>query len=266
MAKLKTEEEKFRGLRRFNAAMFVLHFVQAVALLVITYIVIGQDVSLPVKSYFLTNFDPVTQTISGVEETLFSLPLAPLVAGFLFFSAFDHLLIAGPLYKRYEAGLRQGHNYFRWYEYAFSSSLMIVVICMLVGIYDIAALIAIFSINACMNLFGLLMEKINQYTNKVDWTAYIYGTFAGLIPWLAIAIYLFGAGSTERMPDFVYWIFLTIAVFYFSFAFNMVLQYRRKGRWKDYLFGERVYIVLSLVAKTALAWQVWAGTLAPLGS
>jgi hypothetical protein len=31
------------------------------------------------------------------------------------------------------------------------------------------------------------------------------------------------------------------------------------------MFGEYVYIVLSLVAKTVLAWQVWAGTLAPLG-
>ena len=74
MPKLKTDEEKFRGLRRFNAAMFVLHFVQAILLLIITYMVIGQDVSLPVKSYFLTDFDPVTQTVSGVEETLFSLP------------------------------------------------------------------------------------------------------------------------------------------------------------------------------------------------
>jgi hypothetical protein len=47
-----------------------------------------------------------------------------------------------------------------------------------------------------------------------------------------------------------------------SFAVNMWLQYRRVGRWRDYLFGERVYVLLSLVAKSALAWQVFAGTLA----
>ncbi|MDH5294973.1 MAG: hypothetical protein OEW91_14955, partial [Acidimicrobiia bacterium] len=34
------------------------------------------------------------------------------------------------------------------------------------------------------------------------------------------------------------------------------------GRWRDYLFGERFYILLSLVAKSALAWQVFGGTLA----
>jgi hypothetical protein len=41
----------------------------------------------------------------------------------------------------------------------------------------------------------------------------------------------------------------------------MFLQYRKVGPWKDYLFGERVYVFLSLFAKSALAWQVFAGTL-----
>jgi hypothetical protein len=44
----------------------------------------------------------------------------------------------------------------------------------------------------------------------------------------------------------------------------MFLQYKKVGRWKDYLFGERMYIILSLTAKTLLAWQIFAGTLAPV--
>jgi hypothetical protein len=44
----------------------------------------------------------------------------------------------------------------------------------------------------------------------------------------------------------------------------MVLQYMEIGRWKSYYFGEKMYIVLSLVAKTALAWQVYFGTLRPV--
>ncbi len=42
----------------------------------------------------------------------------------------------------------------------------------------------------------------------------------------------------------------------------MVLQYKRIGRWADYAFGESTYVLLSLVAKSALAWQVFGGTLA----
>ncbi len=52
-------------------------------------------------------------------------------------------------------------------------------------------------------------------------------------------------------------------MFFNVFAVNMLLQYRRLGRWRDYLYGERVYMLLSLTAKSALAWQVFAGTLQP---
>jgi hypothetical protein len=42
----------------------------------------------------------------------------------------------------------------------------------------------------------------------------------------------------------------------------MWLQYRQTGPWRSYLFGESVYIFLSLTAKSALAWQVFFATLA----
>ena len=61
-------------------------------------------------------------------------------------------------------------------------------------------------------------------------------------------------------PGFVYGIFVSLFVFFNVFALNQWLQYRAVGRWRDYLFGENVYIVLSLTAKSALAWQVFGGT------
>jgi hypothetical protein len=61
---------------------------------------------------------------------------------------------------------------------------------------------------------------------------------------------------------FVYAIIFSLFAFFNVFALNQWLQYRARGRWRDYLYGERAYIVLSLTAKSALAWQVFAGTLA----
>jgi hypothetical protein len=61
----------------------------------------------------------------------------------------------------------------------------------------------------------------------------------------------------------VYLIFVSLFVFFNSFAANMLLQYRQVGPWRSYLFGESVYILLSLVAKSLLAWQVFANTLVP---
>jgi hypothetical protein len=143
---------------------------------------------------------------------------------------------------------------------------MIVLIGMLVGIYDLGAIILIFGINAMMNLFGIMMELHNQHTQKTNWTAFVYGSVAGIIPWIVIVTYFLGslAGGGGKPPAFVYAIIPTLFVFFNIFAVNMVLQYKKVGPWKDYLYGEGVYIILSLAAKTILAWIIFAGTLAPV--
>lgn len=70
-----------------------------------------------------------------------------------------------------------------------------------------------------------------------------------------------GSGTNE-VPGFVYGIVGSLFVFFMSFALNQWLQYRRIGKWADYGYGEKVYLVLSLVAKSALAWQIFGGSLA----
>lgn len=253
-------EARLAGLRRFNAAMGVLHLVQGVLMLVLS-----SDFSLPVTTAF-SRFDSAAGRLVPDFKTAFELRLGPLVAGFLLLSAVAHFLIAAPgIYAWYARNLRRGVNYARWVEYSLSSSLMIVVIAMLVGIYDVVALLAIFAVNATMILFGWMMELHNQTTARTDWTSYWFGVIAGAVPWIAVAIYLIGAGGPEGgPPGFVYGIFFSIFLFFNVFAVNMVLQYRKVGRWRDYLYGERAYILLSLFAKTALAWQVFAGTLRPV--
>ena len=118
-----------------------------------------------------------------------------------------------------------------------------------------------------MNLFGYMMELHNQTTKKTNWTAYVFGCIAGIVPWIVILGYFFGTvnanGVWEIMPGFVYGIIASIFVFFNIFAINMYLQYKKVGPWKQYVFGEFVYILLSLVAKSALAWQIFSGTLRP---
>ena len=58
-------------------------------------------------------------------------------------------------------------------------------------------------------------------------------------------------------------IFVSLFISFNIFAITMILQYRKVGRWRDYLTGEKTYMFMSLFAKTILAWQVFAGTLAP---
>ncbi len=213
----------------------------------------------------VTNTFPAGQPGMGKAgpETLFSLRIGPMVALFLLISAVAHFLLATILYDWYVKNLKKKINHLRWVEYSFSSSIMIVVIAMLVGFFDISVLILLFVVNASMIFFGWLMELYNQKTEDTKWSPFIFGCIAGAAPWIAIAIRLLTAvlNSSVNVPGFVIWIFVSIAIFFNIFALNQFLQYKKVGPWKDYLFGEKMYIVLSLVAKSALAWQVFAGTL-----
>ncbi|MGB6836210.1 MAG: heliorhodopsin HeR [Dehalococcoidia bacterium] len=255
-----SEDARYARLRLFNAAMGILHLLQGGLM-----ILLSNDFTLPLTTSFL-EYDPQTDSIDPVTKTAFDLRIGPLVAVFLLISAVAHFLVASPgIYRWYVLNLKKRINFIRWYEYALSSSVMIVVIAMLSGMYDLPALMLILTLNATMQLFGLMMELHNQATEKTNWTSFIFGVFAGIVPWIAIALYFGGAAGSElnAIPTFVYWIYVSIFLFYNVFALNMFLQYKGVGPWRDYLFGERTYILLSLLAKSALAWQVFAGTLRP---
>ena len=254
------DEQTFTGLRRFNAVMGALHLLQGILM-----IVLSNDKTYPFTTAYLRfdvdNFKLVSN-LQNAGELLFG----PAVAVFLLLSAVAHFFLSTVGYKWYVKNLKKGMNPARFYEYALSSSLMIVLIAMLVGVYDIPSLILLFALNAMMNLFGHMMELHNQTTSRTNWTAFIYGCIAGIVPWITIILYLFGAAQSAdaNPPAFVYAIIGSIFVFFNIFAVNMFLQYKKIGPWRNYLFGERMFIVLSLVAKTALAWQIFAGTLAPV--
>jgi hypothetical protein len=250
----------YRGLGRFNLIMGFLHLLQGILM-----IVLSNATTYPVYTYFLT-FDAESLSLVPNPTLIYELRFGPAVAVFLLISAVAHFYLSTLGYDRYVRNLKKGMNPVRFYEYALSSSWMIVLIGMLVGLWDLGALILIFGLNATMNLFGNMMELHNQRTEETNWTSFIYGCFAGIVPWIVITMYFVGAVNSgdAKPPVFVYAIVPTLFVFFNIFAINMVLQYKKVGRWKDYLFGERIYIILSLTAKTTLAWIIFAGTLAPV--
>ncbi|WP_302082641.1 heliorhodopsin HeR [Salinibaculum rarum] len=251
------ESARNTRLRLWNSVMAVLHFVQGVAM-----VLIAESVLWPVTRTRYT-FNPETQSIVPETVAFLDLNLPLLVAGFLFISAFAHTIIATVRYDRYVQYLDRGMNPYRWYEYSVSASLMIVVIGMLAGVWDAGTLVALFGLVAVMNLAGLLMEQRNESTEQTDWKPYWVGVLAGLVPWITIAITFIGSvtASNGEFPEFVIYIYISIFVFFNLFALNMALQYLEVSRWKNYIFGEKMYILLSLVAKSALAWQVYFGTL-----
>lgn len=257
--------DTYQKLRRFNLIMGFFHLVQGLLMLFLASTVIQKIGEFqPTIVQFFLQFNPATQSLEVATKELFDLPFGVLVASFLLISALAHGLIY--LSKDYYVNeLKKGINSFRWFEYAFSSSIMIVLIATLFGIYDIASLVLIFIVNASMNLFGLDMEQMNAgfEKGKVNWGPFIWGSVAGIAPWIAILLYMFGTGNFSDVPWFVWAIVGTYFVAFNTFPINMTLQYLKVGKWKDYLYGERTYIVLSLAAKSILAWLVLFGAMQP---
>lgn len=245
-------QPKLTNLRQWNIGLTVLHAVQAALILLLS-----SDFAITITSTFPQGPPGSRPPIS---DDFFDLPIGPAVAIFLGLAALDHLLTATIFRGKYERDLASGINRFRWIEYSLSATLMVVLIASFTGITDIAAIVAIVGANVAMILFGWLQERLNPpERDSTTMLAFWFGTVAGLAPWVAILINVMGS---ETVPGFVYGIVIAEFIFFFSFGLNQWLQYRKVGRWVDYLFGEKAYLVLSLGAKSVLAWQIYGGSLA----
>lgn len=247
------DDRTYSRLRAFNLVAGVLHALQATVVLVLS-----NDFALPVTATFMEG--PPGQSPPELTSW-FDIRIGPAVAAFLYLSALAHFVISSPgVFGWYRRQLERNRNYARWVEYSASASLMIVLIAMLTGISDVAALLALFGVNTSMILFGWLQEKYEE-PGSGGWLPFWFGCIAGAVPWVAIGIYILSPTTEAQAPGFVYGIFVSLFAFFNVFALNQVLQYRQSGPWRNYLFGERAYIVLSLTAKSALAWQVFFPTL-----
>ena len=245
-------DQRLAGLRRWNLGLTVLHLAQAVVVLVL-----AGDFAITVTSSFPQG---PPGTAAPAPDALFDVRIGWAVAVFLGLAALDHLLTATVVRPTYERDLARGINRFRWAEYSVSATLMVVLIGFYSGISGINAVIAVAGANVAMILFGWLQELMNPPgRERTTMLPFWFGTLAGLAPWAAIAVNIVGS---ETVPGFVYGIVLAQLVFFFSFGLNQWLQYRGLGRWTDYAYGEKVYLVLSLVAKSVLAWQIFGGSLA----
>jgi len=244
-------EERLAGLRRWNLGLTVLHLAQAVAIAIL-----AGDFAIAVTSSFP---EGPPGTPAPTPETLFDVRIGWAIAIFLGLAALDHLITATVSRDVYERDLRRGINRFRWVEYSFSATLMIVLIGFYSGITSINAVIAVIGANVAMIWFGWIQERMNPPgRTSTTMLPFWFGTLVGIAPWVSIAVNI--AGS-ETVPGFVYGIVVAQFVFFFSFGLNQWLQYREVGKWTDYAFGEKTYLVLSLVAKSVLAWQIFGGSL-----
>lgn len=248
-------------LRRWNIIIAVVLAVQAVLVLLI-----GKAFTLPVVTHYLAKDSIASQTagrtvLAPAVRQIMLIDIRYIVIAFLLVGFTFYWLIATARRGKYEAELQNRTNTLRWVVYGLSSSIMLVLIAMLNGIYDIATLIAVFVLLGILHFLAYFGEaKAYDFRAKMQTFAAI--CVAGGTVWLIVFSYITGAlAYGNGLNHFVYWIDGIVFAITLGLAYNKLQLYREGGRWADYIFGEKVFMILSFSAMTLLTWLVFAGFL-----
>jgi hypothetical protein len=262
-AKISSKDQVFDSLRKWNLVAAGLLVIQGLVILIIS-----KSTTVPVHLSFLGK-DALASQAEGhtvyapAWRHLFDVHLASLVAAFMLVAAFIFGLVATTKRKQYEAGLNAKTNNWRWTQFGFTAGLMLVTIALVNGVYDLASLIMIFALVCGIHLLGYVVESIAS-DDRTKWRLFYALAATGTVVWLTIDLYLKGALMYgDGLPTYVYWINGSIFVLTLALAFNKFMLIKGRGRWSNYLFRERVFIILTLTGSSALAWQIFFGSLRP---
>jgi hypothetical protein len=251
-------------LKKWNIALAVIYAVQAIALLLLA---VARP--LPLQSTFLAK-DELASGASGetvlaqAVHVLFTVNLVYVVAAFLLVAAVIHALAASKYRNRYEAGLKTGANGGRWVATAVVSGLMALSLSLAVGVYDIATLAdtAGLAMASPMLLFVTSLAKNNnrQLRHIALWLAWL----TALAAWLVPVASLLGAAAFGVGPSvMIYLAAVALGLWLGGLVLATQLFLTNKGWWADGSQRELGVMVIGLVAKTALAWLLYAGVLRP---
>lgn len=252
-------QSQYRRLFRLNIAAAIVQTISAVTIFLLT---IGSEAGFT----FYTNYPkPVDENVEGRPDVgpdaqpQFTISIGWLTGSFLALSALDHLLVCTCFKRIYERGLSQNYNVFRWIEYAFSASIMRVIVGVLSGVTDLHMQFLNFGLTACTMLFGLIFELENKKMRlsaprEVRWYLYWLGFIPHIFSWGVVTGFFFYSLSTGDPPAFVYAIIIIIFTLDLTFPIILGLQWRAKGCFRSYVNGEIGFIILSFTSKNLLAW------------
>ena len=199
---------------------------------------------------------------AGVETLdLIEIRLNVWVAFLLSVSAATYFVLSTTGFGWYIKNIRHRINYMRWLHHAISTSLMIAIVALLSGINSLLSLMMIILVSVAVTMSGLLMEMANERRRNVIWGAYKLAVSLIASGWLVMMItFLSIYWSTNRsLPAELLALYIIVTVLVATFSITMWFHYKRIGPWKDYLYSEKMYIVVNFLAKTAFAAVMYVG-------
>jgi len=275
-----------RKLTKWNAAMAIFHG----AFAAITLAMGNKDLKVPVYgsgvrlivggvngSAVGTNATDGWALAPDFSQRTCWMHLTYATACFFLLSCIAHLGNCLLWKKQYLHALSRGYAPFRWIEYTFSASVMILILGYTSGTITLPVLVSLFGFTAITMSFGHLHEVICRPKSLDEWAvaskfwrlqAHLIGYVPQFFAWaLVIAQFMEAGGAsttdasgeTSQMPAFVYIIVFGELLIFWSFGMvQLVVSLRPPSK---YYQGEIAYMWLSLFAKGLLGLLVLSNVL-----
>lgn len=195
---------------------------------------------------------------------------------FVLLAAIDHGIISYAMIYHLDCVknylFKKKNNPIRWIEYSFSSTLMLLSICILCGVSDVHMWVLLTICNSIGMLFGNVIELLsspenNSFSNHneviIKWVYWLTSALV-FLPWSVPLSYFFhgvyvlnNSPTDANIPSFVYIALLGTLVCFMTFGVNSYL-YSIAKRY-DFHQTEYIYVILSFTAKFLLAVDVYGG-------
>lgn len=188
-----------------------------------------------------------------------------LVIIYFMFTCFFHILYATDCFGTgaYSRAIANQNNYFRWIEYAISSTIMTFLILISTGVKDFDLVIFAIIVNIGMILCGQIVEAATD--KKVKYVALAIGFILLLgISYIILMTFFTRLSQAKKygfkIPTFVYFIVFPLVLWYASFGFVALYQVIKGGNYEKY---EKWYIYLSFLSKLNLGLAIGVGLTRP---
>ena len=254
-------------LRVFNLGLAALHLFSLILIAALStstwpvYVTRSDSRWVPINATSAESCDNAPCRITVSYTRAFEVSIEYLVLAFHAPAVLSHLYAGLSTKRAYAHAPRVPH---RWLEYAVSASIMMVCILLLTGITDFWTLLFAFTLCAGTQAMGYLGEREPR-----SWLYFYVGCFLMLPIWTVVyySFYKSMADAVKDPPTFVYWIVWTLLLLFMCFA---VVDYGLRRRWQwlvrlgagvPWVGAEYMYMILSLTAKSLLAWQIFFGAL-----
>lgn len=253
---LDTKRVTNEGLKRLNLLAGGLYLLQAVAVFLITSSDKGQNsIYTGLLSKDQISSDGGRQMLVHATQHLFNLNTVYVIALSLLIAAGGHVLLATRRRKYYETDLKNSINSFRWVEMIFTVGLLAVALALSLGVAEVSLLVLVF-IGLATYFLSALSGELDRLSSGSKWNSRI-GLVAFLGGLAVTLIYLIASAVYGNPPNlYVYLAAILFSAYLLTIYFQNFSKVNKKISTPKYLMNERNHILVSFVAKSAVAWAL----------